>query len=164
MPKILVACVGNIFFGDDAFGVEVARRLRGRELPDDVVVTEFGIRGYDLAYALMEEWDRVILVDALPLGGVPGTVYTLEPELPDQKEHSCELDAHSMSPVSVLKLVHTLGGRPRRVLVVGCEPARLEPDREGRIGLSPPVEAGVNDAVMMIEDLINRVRSEGNAA
>lgn len=164
MRKILVACVGNMFFGDDAFGVEVAKRLRGRGLPHDVVVTDFGIRGYDLAYALMEDWGRVILVDALPRGGVPGTVYTLEPELPGQNEHSCELDAHSMNPVSVLELVRALGGRPGRMLVVGCEPEHIEPDHEGRIGLSPPVEAAANDAVKVIEDLINQARCEASAA
>jgi hydrogenase maturation protease len=164
MPKILVACIGNVFFGDDAFGVEVAKRLRERALPDDVVVADFGIRGYDLAYALMEEWNLVILVDALPRGGAPGTVYTLEPELPAQGENSCEADAHSMSPVSVLQLVHALGGRPGRMLVVGCEPESVEPDREGRVGLSPAVDAGANEAVGIIEDSINRARCETNAA
>jgi hydrogenase maturation protease len=164
MPKILVACVGNIFLGDDAFGVEVAKRLRERELPDDVVVSDFGIRGYDLAYALMEEWSLVILVDALPRGGPPGTVYTLEPELPVQRNDSCAPDAHSLNPDSVLQLVHALEGRPRRMLVVGCEPEHIEPDAEGKIGLSPPVDAGANEAVKIIEELINRARCEVNAA
>ena len=163
MHKILVACAGNIFMGDDAFGVEVAKRLGVRALPDDVVVADFGIRGYDLAYALMEEWDLVILVDALPRGGAPGTVYTLEPELPVQGNPSGP-DAHSMNPDSVLQLVYALGGRPGRILVVGCEPECVEPDSEGKIGLSLPVDAGVNEAVGVIEELINRARCETNAA
>jgi hydrogenase maturation protease len=164
MPKILVACVGNIFMGDDAFGVEVAKRLRARALPDDVVVADFGIRGYDLAYALMEEWSLVILVDALPRGGAPGTVYTLEPEPPVQANNPSGPDAHSMNPDSVLQLVYALGGRPGRILVVGCEPECVEPDSEGKIGLSLPVDAGANEAVEIIEELINRARCESNAA
>lgn len=164
MHKILVACVGNIFCGDDAFGVEVAQRLRRRALPEDVVVKDFGIRGYDLAYSLMEKWDLVILVDALPRGGIPGTLYTLEPELPDAQEKSCQADAHSMNPESVLQLVNALGGRPGRMYVVGCEPQSVEPDSEGRIGLSPPVDAAADEAVVMVEDLIRRARCVARAA
>jgi hypothetical protein len=72
--NILIACIGNIFLGDDAFGVEVARRLANQALPEGVRVIDFGIRSYDLAYALMDDWEFVILVDAAPRGGLPGTV------------------------------------------------------------------------------------------
>jgi hydrogenase maturation protease len=164
MPKTLVACVGNIFCGDDAFGVEVAQRLRRRALPEDVIVKDFGIRGYDLAYSFMEQWDLVILVDALPRGGAPGTLYTLEPELPDPQETSCQADAHSMNPQSVLQLVNALGGRPGRMYVVGCEPESVEPDNEGRLGLSPIVDAAADEAVAIVEDLIDRVRCAVRAA
>lgn len=153
---ILVAGVGNIFLGDDAFGVEVAQRLLARKLPQEVRVTDFGIRSYDLAYALMEPWELVILVDALPRGGEPGTVYTMEVELPDANSPDGlpALDAHSMNPVAVLQLVAHLGGRLNRLLVVGCEPAGVEPDEEGRIGLSPAVEAATQEAIDVIEKLI----------
>ncbi|MDQ3686285.1 MAG: hydrogenase maturation protease, partial [Acidobacteriota bacterium] len=56
-PRILIAGIGNIFLGDDAFGCEVAQRLSGRTLPDEVRVVDFGIRGLDLAYALMDGYD-----------------------------------------------------------------------------------------------------------
>ena len=80
--RILVACIGNIFLGDDGFGVEVARRFADRPLPEGVRLVDFGIRSYDLAYAMMEDWELIILVDAVPRGGEPGTVYVIEPELP----------------------------------------------------------------------------------
>ncbi len=81
--RILIAGIGNIFLGDDAFGVEVVRRLSrsARKLPDEVRIVDFGIRGFDLAYALMEGYEVAILVDATPRGGVPGTLYTIEPDL-----------------------------------------------------------------------------------
>src|SRR5581483_4795557 len=101
--KILVAGIGNIFLGDDAFGVEVARRISSQQMPDAVTVADFGIRSYDLAYTLMEDWDHVILVDAVPRGGQPGTVYVIEPDLDDLGEP--DLDAHTMNPVSVLRVV-----------------------------------------------------------
>src|SRR5215467_14434472 len=96
--KILVACVGNIFLGDDAFGVEVAKRLAPLQLPEGVSVIDFGIRSYDLAFALMSDWDLAILVDALPRGGKPGTLYLMEPELPHDERHQAIADAHSMNP------------------------------------------------------------------
>ncbi len=162
--KVLVAGVGNIFLGDHAFGVEVIDRLAQRGLPPNVCVADFGIRSFDLAYALMEDWELVILVDALPRGGAPGTLHTLQPELPSADEVPPNMDAHSMNPVAVLQVVKALGGEPGRMLVVGCEPASVEPDAEGNIGLSPPVRAVVDDAVYMVEKLIRREGSRATAA
>lgn len=157
---ILVAGVGNIFFGDDAFGVKVVQRLAARRLPPQVRVTDFGIRSYDLAYALMESWELVILVDALPRGGAAGTVYAIEAELPDADSSvATAFDAHSMNPVAVLQMVAQLGGNLKHLLVVGCEPAGVEPDQDGRIGLSPAVEAAIGQAIGVIEGLIAKHRN-----
>jgi hydrogenase maturation protease len=153
--KILVACAGNIFLGDDAFGVEVAQRLGSVTLPACVVVKDFGIRSYDLAYALMEEWDLVILVDAVSQGGNPGTVYIIEPETSGDIDPNLVLDAHTMSPASVLHLVRALGGKADHMLVVGCEPASIDADESGRIGLSKVVQSSVDEAVWVIQELIS---------
>jgi hydrogenase maturation protease len=149
----LVACVGNVFLGDDGFGVEVARRFAERPVPIGVSVIDFGIRSYDLAYALMNDWDLKILVDALPRGGKPGTIYVMEPEHPTNVGQEA-LDAHSMNPVAVLQLVGALGGEVGRLLVVGCEPETVEPSAEGNMDLSDPVNAAVDEAIRVIEGLI----------
>jgi hydrogenase maturation protease len=161
--RFLVAGIGNIFLGDDAFGVEVVNRLAQRKLPGDVCVCDFGIRSFDLAYGLMEDWELVILVDALPRGGEPGTLYTLEPDL-SAGEAPPNFDAHTMNPVAVLQLVSALGGQVGRMLVVGCEPANLEPDAAGQMGLSPAVASAVDEAVTMVEELIVKARGEAAAA
>jgi hydrogenase maturation protease len=161
--KVLVAGIGNIFLGDDAFGVEVAQRLVGRPLPEEVKVVDFGIRSLDLAYALMEDWDLVILVDALPGEGKPGTLYIMEPDSPGAGE-TASLDAHTMNPVAVLQMVSALGGKVGRILVVGCEPASVEPADNGEMGLSAPVKAAVDEAARMVEELIIRERSHATAA
>jgi hydrogenase maturation protease len=157
---ILVAGIGNIFLGDDGFGVEVVQRLARRRLPDGVIVADFGIRGYDLAYALMGGHDHVILVDACPRGDAPGTVYVVEPDLasPDASGDGqpIALDAHDMNPMHVLNLARSLGAVPEHVLLVGCEPATLGPE-EGLMGLSAPVEGAVNEAVTLIESLVVRL-------
>jgi hydrogenase maturation protease len=154
--NILVAGVGNIFLGDDAFGVEVVEQLAERALPQNVSVVDFGIRSYDLAYALMEPWELVILVDTVSCGDEPGTVYVIEAELPQEPEppDGFAFDAHSMNPVSVLQLVRKLGGKAGYLLVVGCEPEAVDADEGGHVGLSQPVRAAVDEAIRTIEELI----------
>jgi hydrogenase maturation protease len=155
-PSVLIAGIGNVFLGDDGFGVEVARRLAQRELPAGVKVADFGIRGMDLAYELQEDYDVAILVDAVPRGGEPGTLYVIEPD-PAQAEGM--LDAHSMDPVRVLGLAKVLGSLPPRVLVVGCEPAVLmtQDDEELRVELSPAVRAATLEAVGLVESVLAEV-------
>jgi hydrogenase maturation protease len=162
--KVLVAGIGNIFLGDDAFGVVVVQHLAARPLPEGVKVVDFGIRSYDLAYALMNDWDLVILVDALPGEGKPGTLYIMEPELLSQGETPASLDAHTMDPIAVLHMVSALGGKVGRMLVVGCEPASVEPDESGEMSLTAPVKAAVDEAARMVEELIVRERSHATAA
>jgi hydrogenase maturation protease len=159
-PQILIACIGNIFLGDDGFGVEVARRLAGRTLPTGVALKDFGIRGFDLTYALLDPYDLVILVDACPRGGEPGTVYLIEPEPVEEAPFDARLEAHGMDPINVLRMVKSMGGAPNRVLLVGCEPEDLGSDEEGKLGLSPSVAAAVDEAVNMIETVVAKTRDE----
>jgi hydrogenase maturation protease len=159
-PRLLIACVGNIFLGDDAFGVEVARRLAAAELPEDVRVVDFGIRGIDLSYALADGYESVILVDAAPRGGAPGTLYLLEPtvdETPGPEGPGTLLDAHGMDPAKVLRLASAMGGRVGRLLLVGCEPATLDEPEDIRAGLSGPVRSAVDEAVPLILSLAGRL-------
>ncbi|MFZ0706816.1 MAG: hydrogenase maturation protease [Candidatus Korobacteraceae bacterium] len=151
---VLVAGVGNIFLGDDAFGVEVAQAMTARALPEQVVVRDFGIRSFDLAYALLDDWIAVILVDAVSRNAAPGTLFVIEPDLRELAEatETAAFDGHSMDPVSVLRLAQTLGEIQPKVLVVGCEPADLGGE-EGRMGLSPEVEGAVGETVCMVEKL-----------
>jgi hydrogenase maturation protease len=161
-PRILIAGIGNIFLGDDAFGSEVARRLLGRELPDEVRVVDFGIRGFDLTYALLDGYGVTILVDATPRGGEPGTIYTIEPDLNDLDDvdtGGAMVETHGMNPMRVLSMVKSMGGEFKRILLVGCEPAPLESE-DGHMGLSEPVEAAVDEAVKLIESLVRKILAE----
>ncbi|MEU6540898.1 hydrogenase maturation protease [Streptomyces sp. NPDC047000] len=150
--RVLVAGIGNIFLGDDGFGVETVRALAARPLPARTETADTGVRGVHLAYRLLDGYDTVILVDAVGRGSAPGTLHVIEPE---DTAAPAPPDGHRMTPDAVLALLGTLcastGARPpRRTLVVGCEPAVLD---EG-IGLSPPVSDAVPRAVRLIEQLL----------
>jgi len=159
--KILVAGIGNIFMGDDAFGCEVARKLAERILPDDVKLVDYGIRGLDLMYALLDNPDLTIFIDATRQGYAPGTLSTIEPELNaaelNQTGTFQTIDAHTMDPVRVLQAARAMGAHIGRILLVGCEPADLGGE-QGRMGLTPPVAAALDEAVSMIENLIHTER------
>lgn len=151
---MLVAGIGNIFMADDGFGVEVARRLLDRPIPAGVDVKDFGIRGMDLVFALGEDYDVAVFVDAVPKGEEPGTLFVIEPDL-DDEEVEVTLDAHGMDPVKVLALARTLGSGLPRTLVLGCEPAAAEEFT----GLSAPVEAALGAAEKLLEEVLRKERS-----
>lgn len=155
--RILVAGVGNIFRGDDAFGCEVVRMLMTRPLPPGVRVVDFGTRGHDLAYALLDDHDSVILVDAIDRGGEPGTLSTLELD-PDPIDPSTRpLNTHGVDLPAVFDLVRLMGGTLPRLYLVGCKPAELGTDEEGTMGLSEPVAAAVDEATHRIAALVARL-------
>jgi hydrogenase maturation protease len=158
-PSILVAGIGNIFLGDDAFGVEVIRRMASLKLPESVRVSDFGIRGFDLAYALQDGYETTILVDACPRGEAPGTLYVIEPDLKaldDPDAPQATVEAHAMNPLSVLRMAKAMNIQVKKVLLVGCEPETLGGE-EGQMGLSAPVEAAVDEAVKLVKSLVNRI-------
>ena len=157
--SVLVAGIGNIFLGDDGFGVEVVRRMAGRHLPAGVRVSDFGIRGFDLAYALQDGYETTILVDACPHGQAPGTLYVIEPDLKtldDPAVPQAVVEAHAMNPMSALRMARAMNIELKNVLLIGCEPETLGGE-EGQMGLSAPVEAAVDDAVKLVESVINKV-------
>lgn len=160
---ILIAGIGNIFLGDDAFGVEVVQRLARRPLPPEVEVVDFGIRGLDLSYALLDDYRAAILVDTTYQGGRPGTLYVIEPEPEASDDPSFQhwpISPHQMDPTSTLHLVQTMGGSCRRIVLVACEPSSFRPWEEGRMGLSDPVLAAVDEAVGLIESMVKQMQQK----
>lgn len=161
-PRVLVAGIGNVFLGDDGFGVAVVDRLSRAELPNWVRIVDYGIRGMDLAYELAD-YELAILVDAVPRGGAPGTVYVIEAGI-DGLEPT--LDTHGMDPLKVLSLARELGGIPDRVIVVGAEPQTVLSDDadEVVVELSEPVRAAVGEAVQAVESLLADLAPSPGAA
>ncbi|MEA2227940.1 MAG: hydrogenase maturation protease [Solirubrobacteraceae bacterium] len=151
--RILVAGIGNVFLGDDGFGVALADRLARRTLPPGVDVVDYGIRGMDLAYALHDGWEVVLLLDATPRGQAPGTLYVIEPDTDDGE---VGIDAHGMDPLKVLALARALGGPLPRILVVGCEPRTvMSGDEEDIVAeISEPVRAALDEGVRLVESLL----------
>jgi hydrogenase maturation protease len=156
--KTLVAGVGNVFLGDDGFGVEVVRALAGRSLPADVRLADFGIRGMDLTYALMDGYDAAIIVDVACRGGAPGTLYVIAPASGDDVPPT-GLEPHAMHPARVLAALRGIGASPCILRVVGCEPGMIDED-DLHLGLSDAVAAAVDPAVALVESLLAELGGE----
>ncbi len=158
---ILVAGIGNIFDGDDAFGVETARRLLQRRWPQQVKIVDFGIRGIDLVYALIDHAGDVILIDAAQRGEPPGTVSLIEIPAPEIMAETAPdlLEPHALDPAKVLRLAASLGGKQQRALLVACEPLTLGGD-EGIMGLSEPVAAAIDPACELVDQLVRELSNE----
>jgi hydrogenase maturation protease len=160
--RVLVAGIGNVFLGDDVFGVEVVHRLAAGTLPAGVDVVDYGIRGVHLAYDLLDgRHETVVLVDAVPLDDPPGTLAVLEVPLdgdpPDRALEAPAVDAHGMTPLAVVDLLRDLGGQVRRVLVVGCRPAVVDE----RMELSAPVAAVIPRAAGLVTDVVTELLTAG---
>jgi hydrogenase maturation protease len=155
MKTVLVAGVGNIFFGDDAFGVEVVRSLSAKPLPQGVDVIDFGIRGIDLAYALTSHYAAAILVDAAQRGESPGTISIVEPESGTDCD-GVAASAHNMDPAKILRMASDLGVVCERTILVLCEPLTLGGE-EGAMGLSEPVAAAVGPAARIVQRLAESI-------
>lgn len=156
--RTLVAGVGNVLLGDDGFGPAVIAELLAADLPDEVVVTDYGIGGIHLAYDVLDGWDALVVVDALGHGREPGTVSVVD--LRSIATPGAQLDAHSMDPAAVLGALGALGGElPAQAVLVGCEPA----DTAERLGLSDPVRAAVGPAVTAVRDLVQTSHTPSTA-
>ena len=152
MKRALVAGIGNVFLGDDGFGVAVAERLAKCSLPAGTRVVDFGIRGVHLAYELSEPIDFLILVDAAARDGAPGTLYVIDPEVDDNGARRPEPDAHAMDPHAVLFAAKRMWGHLPPTRIVACEPFALD---EG-VGLSDPVQRAIEPAIALITELLSK--------
>lgn len=160
---ILIAGIGNIFQGDDGFGVAVARMLAESEWPETVQVMDAGIRGIDLCFALLDKRELTILIDATPRGGEPGTLYLIEidpGQIPDGEEEMELPNSHGLNPVCVLALAKRMGASFGRLLLVGCEPLIVDRDDTGEIGLSAAIQAAVGPAANMVMDLVSEFETK----
>ena len=158
--RVMIAGVGNMFMKDDGFGGAVIKKMLHKEFPEGVEVKDFGTGGLKLAYDLMKGYDGLILLDASARGEKPGTLYVIEPNEKDfdgDLEQGGPIDPHGADPVTVLRFVKSIGSWPGKVLIVACEPETVE---DFEIGLSEPVNASIDKAIEMVEDIIKEIYSE----
>lgn len=154
--RLLVVGMGNVLEGDDGFGVRVAQSLlEADDLPRGVRVLEVGIGGMHLVQELLDGWDALIVVDAVDRGDPPGRVCLLRPEIPDlddldeEARSSVLADLHYTVPAKALVMARGLGVLPPTVLLLGCQPERMElGDR-----LSDTVADAVPEAIARIRSL-----------
>jgi hydrogenase maturation protease len=152
-PRTLIAGIGNIFLGDDGFGCETVRELQTMELPESVRLVDYGIRGLDLAYAMLEPYENIVLIDAISRGGRPGTVYVLQP-VKESVERDRSLNPHAMDPASLMALARSMGEIHAEIFIIGCEPEDFGDELEGRMGLSDTVRSVLPEAARAAAELV----------
>ncbi len=158
--RVMIAGIGNMFMKDDGFGSAVVKRIANKQFPEGVEVKDFGTSGLKLAYDLMKGYDGLIFIDASARGEKPGTLYVIEPNESDfshDLEEGGPIDPHGADPVTVLRFVKSIGSWPGKVTIVACEPESVD---EFEIGLSDPVNLAIDQAVEMVEEIINEIYSE----
>src|SRR5262245_24879147 len=157
-PRILIAGVGNIFHGDDAFGSEVARLLGESPLSPQARVVDFGIRGHDLAFALQDNYEAVILVDVARRRRLPGTLSVIELDSGAWHDETlaCGVETHGVHPMQILRFLQAQGSKVPPIWLVACEPLTFGPE-EGHVGLSEPVAAAIPEAMTLVQSLLKRL-------
>lgn len=156
--RFLVAGLGNLFRGDDAFGSEVARRLQSKEISTDVRVIDFGTRGYDFAFALADGYECVLIVDTVDRDAMPGTLFVIEPELDELenfRHNDIQDQSHDVNPLAALRLAKTFCDTLPRLILIGCQPLELGDEMEGCLGLSEPVAAAIDPAIERVVSLLD---------
>lgn len=160
--RVLVAGIGNVLRGDDGFGPAVIQALQALPgLFDGVRAVEMGIGGLGLVHELMDGYDLLILIDAVNRGGTPGSLYMLEPEVPDPADlpdlarHELATDMHEAVPERALIVARAAGVLPPVVRIVGCQPGDTD---AFSMELSGPVRQAVPKAVAAILALMEPER------
>jgi len=167
MMKILIAGIGNVLRGDDGFGIRVIEALsKDARVTAGVDLYEAGIAGIGLVQELINGYDALIMVDAVDQGSRPGTLFILDPIVPEVngpevngidaiESHQSIADAHFTEPSKVLLLARALNVCPPQVFIVGCQPGCVE-DLVER--LDPAVERAVPLALDRILALIETLK------
>jgi hydrogenase maturation protease len=158
--RVMIAGVGNMFMKDDGFGGAVIKKILHKKFPEGVEVKDFGTGGLKLAYDLMKGYDGLILLDASARGEKPGTLYMIEPKEEDinpDLEQGGPIDPHGADPVTVLRFVKSIGAWPAKVMIVACEPETVD---DFEIGLSESVNAAVDKAAEMVDEIVKEIYSK----
>jgi hydrogenase maturation protease len=143
---ILILGVGNLIMSDEGIGVHVANRMLEMELPPNVHVVEGGTDGFGLMNVIQEA-DRMILIDAVKGGGEPGSIYRFDIEDCPADANIFKTSVHQISILEVITLSGLIGSTPKTT-IIGVEPKSLEMGME----LSPEIEAKIPRVIRMALD------------
>lgn len=152
VKKILIAGIGNIFFGDDAFGCEVVKVLQNRQLPKNVKIIDFGIKTRDLAFELCGNYDLVILIDAVKMNRTNDLVDLIE-LTPNDFVNDFQPNSHEFKLDETLLFAKNLGANLPKIFLIGYEAQNFEFNSEK----SPDFNQAVKEAVEKIEKFLEKL-------
>jgi hydrogenase maturation protease len=146
----LILGVGNPLMGDDAIGILAVERLRELPLPETVDVVDGGTDGIGLI-PVIEQYRRVILVDAVPMGLPTGSIRRFTWQDIRLVGHEHTLSLHQSDLTDALLLAETLGCLPPEIILYGVQPLNMDWDQ--------PISEAVERALpVVVDSIINEVR------
>ena len=77
--KILILGIGNVLLGDEGIGVHTVRALVNAVLPENVTILDGGTGGFHLM-SYIQEYPKIIMIDATIDGKPPGTITLIKPK------------------------------------------------------------------------------------
>lgn len=144
MSGTAVIGLGSPLMGDDGFGLAVLAQLRDEWTLDGVELADGGTWGLSLL-PLLEDAQRVVLLDAIEAGAAPGEVVVLERErLPIYLTR--KLSPHQVDMRDVLALAAWRGTLPAETVAIGVQPLVVEL----RCELSPVVASAIDDVILLL--------------
>jgi hydrogenase maturation protease len=148
--RILIVGLGNLLLQDDGVGVHAVRELQKLALPG-VLAVEVGTAILD-ALHLLEKADKILAIDAMQAGGLPGTIYSFG--VGDVADGSPQLSLHELSLLATLRFL------PQRtspqITVLGMEPETID----FGLDLSPALQANLPKLVQAAVEIVAQWREE----
>ncbi len=135
--KLLFLTIGNELRGDDGLGPYFAREFSKFRKGDDIIILDGGTVPENFTGKIRkEDPTHIIIVDAVEMGEVPGTISIIE----EEKIAEYNISTHAM-PISFL-IKYLKANGDFKIIVLGVQPARIE--------LSDEISADVKKAIEKI--------------
>jgi hydrogenase maturation protease len=134
--KILILGIGNVLLGDEGVGVHVVKGLENHEMPSHVTLLDGGTGGFHLL-SWLQEYQRIILIDATLDGNPPGTVNIIHPRF--SNEFPRTLSAHDIGLKDLIESASLLGPLPEITLIT----VSVDPEQSLTMELSPGIKKSV---------------------
>lgn len=150
-PKILIIGIGNTLLQDEGVGVYIIRELQKMNLPDNIYLIDGGSGELHLMDYMNKGIDKVMIIDAIKGGRVPGTTFRLSPaEIMSTTKHLYSF--HQTELFEIIKMIDIFIKKPKEIVIIGIVPNEIE----WGLTLSPKLQDKIPTIIQVIFDEIEK--------